>query len=211
MHSTSLTINTPASSYDLTTLAIAREELNISDDQSDGMLRRWISETSILLATACNRTFGLETVSETFRGRRGAVRLSRYPVTALASVTDTGNTDITADFVLDADVGLLRRAGLPNDWFERDLDWGWAQGWPGFDLTVHYSGGYALPDSVPLPLQQACLTMLKHRWAARTRDPSLRQIDIPGVVSKSFWVSSNAGGLPPEVQELLGAYQDRGP
>jgi hypothetical protein len=207
MHSISLTINTPASSYNLTTLGVAKEELGITDTSSDTMLTRWISETSILLAGSCNRTFGLETVSETFRGRHGRIRLSRYPVTVLTSVTDSGNTDLTAYFDLDAESGLLRRKGIPNDWFERNLDYGW----PCFDLTVLYSGGYALPGGVPLPLQQACLTMLKHRWSARTRDPSLRAIDIPGVVSKTFWVSSNADGLPPEVQQLIDAYTDHGP
>jgi hypothetical protein len=79
-----------------------------------------------------------------------------------------------------------------------------------YQLTVQYTGGYDLPGSVPLPLQQACLTLLKHRWSARTRDPSLRAIDIPGVVSKTFWVSNNADGLPPEVQQLLDPYMDRG-
>ena len=86
-------------------------------------------------------------------------------MTELVSVIDAGNTDVTADFVLDANDGMVRRRGIPNDWFERNLDCGW----PRFDLTVQYSGGYALPDSVPLPLQQACLTMIKHRWSARTR------------------------------------------
>jgi hypothetical protein len=209
MPSTSLTVVEAASSYDLTTLDIAKEELDIGDARSDGMLKRWISETSILLAASCNRTFGLETVVETFRGRRGSLRLSRYPVAELTSVTDSGDTDVTADFVLDAESGLLRRSGLPNNWFERDLDWAWSQGWTYNDTTVHYSGGYALPDDAPLPLQQACLTMLKHRWSARTRDPSLRTIDVPGVISKTFWVSSNADGLPPEVQQLLDPYTDR--
>jgi hypothetical protein len=212
MRSTSLTIDTPASSYDLTTVAIAKEELDIGDAQYDGMLARWISETSILLAAACNRTFGLETVTEVFtsyrRPVRGPLRLSRYPVATLIAITDSADTDLTAEFRLDAEGGLIGGRVAPSDWFDRNFDQSWD--WPFVDLSVHYSGGYDLPGSVPLPLQQACLTMLKHRWSARTRDPSLRAIDIPGVVSKTFWVSSNADGLPPEVQQLLDAYTDRG-
>jgi hypothetical protein len=208
MNRISLTVDTPATSYDLTTLAVAKEELDISDSQYDGMLQRWISETSILLAGSCNRVFGLETVTEVFSGL-GSLMLSRYPVTNLISIVDSGSTDQMAYFVLNPTTGVLRRAGLPNDWMDRNLDH-MADWTCWYQLTVQYTAGYSLPGSVPLPLQQACLTLLKHRWSARTRDPSLRAIDIPGVVSKTFWVSNNADGLPPEVQQLLDPYMDRG-
>ncbi len=80
--------------------------------------------------------------------------------------------------------------------------------WDPVLTQVAFQAGYA---TIPLDLASACLTLIKHRWAARTRDPFLRGMTIEGVGSKQFWVGplgDSAGDLPPEVQAVLDRYRE---
>ena len=173
----SLTVLTPPSESDLTTLEVVKEELGIMDTGLDKMLSRWISEASATIGLVTNRTFGLEDLSETFRfdmQRTNLVyevpplRLSRYPVAELTSLIDM-STSLPIDpgsYDLDAEKGLIWRLSTMG-W--RSLWWTGYQ-----DLIATYTAGYDLPDGAPLPLQEAVLLLIKHRLAARSRDPNLR-------------------------------------
>jgi hypothetical protein len=56
----------PASSYDLTTLATVKDELNLTVPDNDLTIGRWITAASFDIRAYCGRTFQLETVQDTF-------------------------------------------------------------------------------------------------------------------------------------------------
>jgi hypothetical protein len=51
--------------------------------------------------------------------------------------------------------------------------------------------------------------MVKNRWFMRTRDSTLRQQNIPGVLEQTFWVATGAeaGAMTPDVVDLLDGYR----
>lgn len=223
-----LTVITDALSRDLTTLATVKDELGITDGTSNARLSRWIHEASGLIESYCDQVFAQQTVQETFRQfhiphstfhllrnhgqptpRSGPLVLRRHPVASIVSVVeddafeDDGTTPLTLveglDFEVDAETGLLWR--LLNDH---------PSYWVAQKTVVTYTGGYALIGDLPYPIEQACITMVKHRWSARDRDPMLRQQSIPGVIEQQFWVGATgtSGALPPEVEDMLCRFRE---
>ena len=99
-----------ASSYDLTDLATAKDELSIATGETgnDAFIGRAISQASTSCANYCNRTFQLETVQDLFVPDRDAyvyqipgglnvLQLSRYPVIgATVALTTSGATTLGA-------------------------------------------------------------------------------------------------------------------
>lgn len=212
------TVLTPASSYDLTDLATVHDELNIpsNDTSNDTFLSRSISQVSIDIANYCNRVFPVESVQDYFDVQQdpypyqtpGGVRnlqLTRWPVTAITSVTQTLalGTTVTltegADYLLDAAKGQLWRL---NPFTGVKCDW------EAVPVTVQYSGGYA---TIPLDLAGACLRMVTMRFKARGRDPTLVEKSNPAAGSERYWFGSapgQKGPFPPEISGLLdGTYR----
>jgi hypothetical protein len=219
---TILTVVTPATDTDVTTLEIVKDELGITDTGSDTTLSRWISESSERIRGYTEREWGLESVTELFRfphhewlqgygphhnHRHHALRLARYPITTVASIVEDDVYPLVqgVDFEVDPKSGLVYRlfqGGMPN----AEIRWNWRRR----KVFATYSGGYALPGGAPLRLQQACLALIKGRWSSRTRDPALRSFNIPGVIEKSFWTPTTGGSdMPPEVASILDGLVDR--
>lgn len=215
-----LTILTPAITHDLTTLATAKDEMNITGTASDDRLARWIREASGFIRGYCDRTFAAETLKETWRpGTAGrnrdynwsssnwiygpagdALRLRRWPVTAIVSISEDDAAALTSDdYELDGDRGwLYRMSGQVSG------AGGSRTGWYGSKLAVTYTAGYALLDGLPYGLETACLEILKHRQAARERDPMLKQQTIPGELEQQWWVpGANEDGVPATIRALL--------
>src|SRR5579862_1762171 len=102
-----LTVITPADSYDLTTLATIKAELEITDTNSDVQLGIFIDQASGECATYCKRVFGKETVSEQFRLGQGSrlhrrsrteeLILARYPIVSITSITEEDGTVLVQD------------------------------------------------------------------------------------------------------------------
>ena len=208
-----LTVATPATSLELCALRTAKLELGIEDSRFDALLRRWISVGSAQIATFCNRTFGLESVTETWRlplwkqlqpafaAAARELKLRRFPVTVISTLAEDGVSLDASLYESDPSVGLLWRLN------EQDR----RIAFQAFNrIDVAYTAGYQLPDSAPPALQQACTVLLKHRWAARDRDPTLRQESVPNVYEAQYWVGSAGenGALPPEVVDLVNPFRD---
>ena len=191
-----LTVLTPASSRALTTLSTAKDELAITGTDDDARLSRWIDEASERIETYLGRILASETVREIFRlgGAALYLRLARRPVTAISAIDVDGVTVGAEQFELDASAGLLYR--LHGD--RRGC-------WHGGIVIVTYDAGYASIGTLPRPIETACLGLLRHRWAARDRDPMLRSLAIPGVATEQYWVGAtdDAGDMPPEIAALL--------
>ncbi len=222
MASSILTVTTPARTRDLTTLATVKDEFGIKDTKSDARLRRWIRDASGAIETYTRRVWAMETVTETFYHRQGsnsfyrawvypnrhgssielphALCLARYPVTNVVSITEDGTALATTDYLWDEPQGIVYRLttdGTPISWY-------------GSTTVITYTAGYDLLDGLPPEVEQACLTLLKHRRSSRGRDPLLRQISVPGVQEETYWVGGigDNAAVPPEVAGLLAQHID---
>lgn len=207
-----LTINTVASTYDLTTLATVKAELGITTTTEDTNLATWISQASNACASYCNRVFGLETVTETFRNkfqypfsdnnRRNVsiVMLTRTPVVSIVSITEDGIALVQdTDYQLDPEEGILYRLdsdSLTNWYFKK--------------LVVNYTGGYALVGTLPHNIERACITQVKAIRAGGSRDPNVKSESIPGVLSTTYFSpgANDNGALVPDVTALLDPYRN---
>jgi uncharacterized phiE125 gp8 family phage protein len=201
-----LTVTTTASSYDLTSLANVKAELDINDGASDTVLRRYITGASLAASHYCNRVFAVETVSEQFLAgssahrwhwRNGPLQLQRYPLITVTSITEDGTLLVVDDdYVVDSINGQLRRV---------DSD-GLVLAWPCVLITAVYSAGYA---TTPADLEDAVIRMVTQRYSAKGRDATLRQETIPGVREATYWIATGAeaGALTPDVVDLLDRYR----
>jgi hypothetical protein len=151
-----ISVITPATSQDLLSLEECKQFLNISltDTSRDDQLQMQISIASAALADMANRKpelgFGETTVIETWREiGNGRLFLMHWPVkqpNGIISVTAGGTTLASGDYRLDNNSGKLSMDGT----------------WPE-PASVHYTGGWQLPEQAPLPLKWACATMVQEQ------------------------------------------------
>ncbi len=200
MTSSLLTVLTPASSRALTTLTTIKDEIGITDDSADARLQRWIDDESERIETYLGRVLASETVRETFRltGAPGCLRLARRPVTAITSIAVDGVMLASDQYEIDATAGLF----YPISGEQRVR-------WFACTVIVTYTAGYTSIGALPRPIETACIGLLRHRWAARDRDPMLRSLAIPGVVTEQYWVGATGddGAMPPEIAALLDPFR----
>lgn len=199
-------VGTAAGSIDLTTLATVKAELGITTGGSDADLTRMVTQASTTAATHCNRIFAKEAVTDHFRlqnepRRVDMLTLSRFPVDTAAAITvvEDGVTLTASGYELDPATGFLWR--LSGD--ERAA-------WARTKVTVAYSAGYALLAELPQDIERAVIVMVKQAWFAKSRDPMVKQEDVPGVLSQSYWVGSvpgQNGAIPAEAEALLAPYR----
>lgn len=60
-------------------------------------------------------------------------------------------------------------------------------------IVAQYQAGFA---SIPADLQEAAIRMVKMRWFGRNRDPLVRQDNVEGVYSATYWFGTGPGGEP---------------
>ena len=216
------TVLTAASSYDLTTLANIKDDLAIpsTDTSSDATLARFITEQSVLVAQYCNRVFPIETIQDVIypdrdpypyqvTGMLSELQLSRWPIVAVTSVTDTvavgvANTLVSGtDYQVDAVRGWLTKI---------DPNTGYPTGWSPDQYTIEYTAGYfeAGSGNPPPDLEMAVLRLVTARYKARGRDPFLRSQGEPGVGNEQYWIGAlpgQTGPFPPDIAAVLEKYR----
>jgi len=196
-----LTVTVPAESNDLTTLAAVKAELGVTGNGDDARLSGYIKQASDAVVSFCNRVFAQETVSETLRldQRRDELILSRYPVTALASIVENGVTLATADYEVEADTGALRR-------LRDDGPWSWPQG----KIVVVYTAGFVLPGAtgrtLPQDIERAAIMLIGRYASVTPQDQLLRRETVEGIGSTELF-QLGSSGVPPEVEALLSRYR----
>lgn len=203
-----LTVNTPATSRSLITIAAAKTELGLSGSSEDAWLTSAVAQVSAAIGTFCGRPegFGRETVTETWRASfvgemADSLVLSRDLAQSITSVTEDGTGLANTDFILDGP--LLRR--LRSDAPAR---------WRSTKIVVVYAAGYTLPaegeaGNVPQELGRCCLDMVVRAYQGRGRDPGLRSERILDVIAQSWDTPGGDGfmdGLPRDVAERLLPY-----
>lgn len=202
------TVVTPASDTTLTTLAIMKDELGITDTLSDAKLTRYIAEASAAAQQYCNRIFAVETIKDEFWPTRDAyptmipggeepLMLSRWPLVAVSSVIeDTTTLTVDVDYRVDLAKGQLVRLDSV----------GYPKRWPAYHLTVQYTAGF---NPIPSDVAGKIVRMVTGRYYASGRDPALMSENIPGVREYRVWVptGSDAGNMPPDVVDVLNNYR----
>jgi hypothetical protein len=130
------------------------------------------------------------------------------PATGLAAgvsmqsptVIETGKTLVRdVDYLADFDLGQLTRLGhdgYPRRWM--------------LPVTVEYQAGYQLPTKLPFDVQRAAIELTKKLYFAANRDPMLRQENVEGAWSATYWFGAgpgSSGSLPPDVAGRLTNYR----
>lgn len=187
-----LTVDTPAESYDLVTLEAARAELGTST-ATDETVGSWITQASKAVCDYCRRVFIAETVTEIFRlqCRSACLFLTRYPVTEVSGITESGTALAMTDYEANAESGIVIRLSSDDPVM-----------WTPSKIVVSYSAGYA-QDEVPEPIQRATLRLIRAYSDAGSRDPMVRSEQIAsGLYNATYLVDA----VPPEIATLLDPY-----
>jgi hypothetical protein len=168
-----LNVLEPAATYDLLTVDDVKTMLSLSfgDTSRDAQIGMIVSNVSEEIPQLVNRVFAKELVQETFyaTGEYAQRRLyfSRWPVALddIQQFTRDG-VDILAnagsEWVLEEKTGTLYRPAGDT--------------WNG-NIDAIYSGGYDLPDGIPLALRRAALMLAQEAYYMTLRgDTSIRSI-----------------------------------
>lgn len=206
-----LTVNAPASSYDLVLLADVKDELEISGSTYDVKLARWITSASQRCMSYTHRVFAVETVTEVWRlplwrhpspwlPASSELVVSRWPIQVIHSIVENANPALTLGTDFEADMGSGQIWRL--DQLGNRIHWNTQT------VTVNYDGGYTSDDPKLADAQLAAMLLVKLRYAEQgARDPNLRQENIVGVVERQWYIpAAKESAMPPEAQDLLAAY-----
>lgn len=145
---------TAAQDAPLVGIAEARSWLNISSADHDALILRAVSEATEVAEQWTGETFRRTTVTEQLDGGVRSLRLLRHPVIEVTEVIEDSAVLTSADWTLDASVGLLRRGG-PTSCLR------WSPGWQ--NITVTYVAGYTvIPDRILGGVEE----LTRHRFRA---------------------------------------------
>jgi hypothetical protein len=201
-----VTVTSAASSTLLTTLSRVKTDLGISGGQDDAALTNAIAGASSRITAYLGQTLAFEGVTETFRPDRGyecseRLFLDRSPVVTMTSVTvDNDAALASSKYEVDKSAGILYRlddSGHPLRWeFNKSI-------------VVVYTGGYFLPDdsdaNLPAAIEEATVALVRSLWFSRRRDPMVKSVEVPDLISESYWVGAigERASLPNDVLMLL--------
>lgn len=225
-----VTIIAPAASAALTTLAMAKAELGITDVYSDdGYVGGLIDRASAVVARYCQRTFGLQTISEAFRqsdltssgypapettilagnryhSRTQPLILTQQPAQSITSVVES-NVTLTAgtDFEADLQAGMLWR--LSGDY---------RTGWLPL-TTVIYTSGWVLPQdsgtrTLPFDVEEVTLSLIRAAYSARGYNPKISREIVEGVGRVDYALAPTVSGMDLDAnsKQMLAPYVIRG-
>lgn len=219
-----LSVTTPAEFTALTTVERVKLELSISGPDSDALLAAKIDEASSDIAVRVDPSLRRETLTETFwpEGREGrssgrylwqhgihaipSLRLKRYPVASVASVTLDGVLIDPSEYRLD-DASLLYRLSSSGH------PWHWSFG---KTAIIVYDAGYLLPGEegrdLPASLEAAAVDLVASYWNSRGRDPLVKSDETAGIGRFEYWVGAvgEIGDLPPGVMAKIAPFMSFG-
>jgi hypothetical protein len=203
-----VTVTTPATNKRLTTVARVQAELGITGN--DAEVGTAIDEASSRIEAELGYRLALETVVETFRNGNGmngssSILLERRPVVEITAISSDTGALIDGEWVVDPVNGLVL-------WVDGA---GMVTPWRFTALSVFYSGGWVMPGdsgrTLPPALEAAAVAYCRSLLSSRDRDPMLRSVEIPGVITQDYYSGNRAGGesglLPADVASMLGPFK----
>jgi len=200
---------TPAASMALVSLDAAKAALGIDagDTSQDAALTAQIESVSLAICNWCDRIFVVQTYRDQLRGASGSygepLVTRQYPIVVdsggepLVDVAEDGGAVDAAMIEVFPEQGAVYRLDasmLPSAW-------GAAL------IVVDYTAGF---ETIPEPVQGACLEWLTARHNAIGHDPALRSETIPDVITQVYGSSdstSSATAMPAGARDLLGPYR----
>lgn len=192
----------PPAAQDLTILQTVKDELGITDAASDDLLNAYIARASGIISSITGRVYGQEALRESFYlsvGERGGdtLKLSRWPVAAVASITENGSVIVEdTDFIVDAEKGLLYRINGYTWTFSANPS-----------IVVEYTAGYVLLGALPTPIEQATLMLVKSYYHSAGIDPAIRSETVEDIDSVTY--NQGAADAEKAVRDiLLGPYTE---
>lgn len=195
---TVLEVITPATTYDLVTVAEAKIVLGITETTQDALIAIEISAVSELIKAYVGRPFQIETVKELFLAEEavGALVLERWPVNTISSFALTFSGTVLASnvYILSARNGILYAySSGRRSLFSREFH------------SVTYTAGYGL---VPGIVKQAAFLALKWYRSLTPDIFGLKSARMEGVATEVYF-DNQRDILPKEIQNLLAAYTIR--
>lgn len=142
---------------DLTSLAIAKEYLDIDSDDTtfDSLLGRLITAASRQIEAYCNRTFEIQGFSEDYDGNASDILfLSNTPIISVSSLLIDDESVESEEFkVYDDYIRLVSRLFTPGE----------------LNVSVEYSAGFFDPqsESPPAELEDACVQLVAFKFNMR--------------------------------------------
>lgn len=204
------TVITPANSLWLVSLDSALDALGLAADggTQDSQVGRMIGQVSAAINTYCNRIFVRQSYRSQFRyacnwlGYGSPLVLSQAPIAVdgfgvlVLAASEDGTLVDTTEWQVDRNTGMLYRLDSAGAF----------SSWSGTLISVDYDAGF---DLIPDDVQAAALDWMSGRWNTRGRDPALRSLTIPDVVSESYFdpAAASASGMPSTVRNTLDQYR----
>ncbi len=154
---------------DLTTLANAKQWLNITVTTDDALIQRLITAFSAAIQTYLNRTIAVTAYTENRTGTgSNTIALTNYPIQSITSLV-VGQQTINASpdgyqsgYVFDERMLYLIEGSLIGSNYAP----GRFPKWPPLGVHVSYSAGFT---TVPFDLEQACIEVVGLRYKEKDR------------------------------------------
>jgi hypothetical protein len=182
--------------------------LHPDDDSKDALLSPLNNYVAALITKACKvaragaipPTLRDEVVTETFvnKSLQKYLVLARRPVILIMSITQTGSSLASTDYISDDAAGIIYKNG--GDFYAEGI--GHCGYWPSGNTVIQYNAGY---EEVPDDLKYAAMKFINAEYSKGDRDPSLKSLTIQGVSSREWWVSEQpvTSVIPSEVMDIL--------
>lgn len=197
-------VDAQAESRSLVEATTVFDELGMTSPTGEqtSQMETLIAQVSALIDRFLNRVLAEESVTDHFRQPANEVlRLSRYPVSEILSVTEAGVELSPDDWELNEATGELWRmsSGDRSYWSDTGA------------IQVSYIAGYGLPVDLPADIQRAAVEQTKAQFRAGPRDPALRSFEVPNVYKATYSVaggdSFGESGLMSQVEGALIPYK----
>ncbi len=205
-----LEATTAATVTQLTTTARVKEELGLTENTYDARISSLIDDASdhvvryigVREDSRGSTTLGVETLTETFRLEKATdiLRLSRFPLRSVTSVSVDGTSVDAADYEAQEETGYLYR-----------LSGGERVSWDCGKTVIVYEAGHRLPSqserTLPRDIERACISEVRSLWFGSQRNPHLRSEQTVGVKSVQYAVSADGDdGLCADARSLVAKY-----
>lgn len=194
-------VTTPAASKDMTVLATVKAEMGFTtvDAARDALLAVLIQQASSKAVELSGREFATETLTEYFRIVKSdpVLQLDRRPIESITSVVEDGVTLAGTDYEIIARNGWLQRV----DADAVPICWTFGK------VVVVYRAGYDMLTELSHALERIVIDEVKRQWFVRNTNPSLKGLEVPGVLRQDFWVSSGGGAGTGTKDPMLAALE----
>lgn len=206
----SVTVTTPATVTDLTTVFAVKEALGVSSSKFDKIINRLIEAATSAIEEYVGHVYAKQTYLETVAGSdHPMLMLTNVPV--IGTPTILTNSEPVVDFVVqDPDAGILyREVGWARvAWVGWGIERSTVPGTEELNFDVTYEAGYVLPGqenpTLPGYIEQACVETVVAWYKSQRRDPAVKSKKVGDTtITYGDVATMGAKGLPAVARSML--------